>query len=43
MNGTQRSMKVKGFTDVERQAMKDRVHELKASKVDGECGQPASR
>jgi uncharacterized protein YdhG (YjbR/CyaY superfamily) len=36
MKGTQKSKKVKGFTDVERQAMKDRVQELKGSKVDGE-------
>ena len=36
MKGTQKAKKVKGFTDVERQAMKDRVQELKASKADGE-------
>src|SRR5947207_6462565 len=36
MKGTQKSKKVKGFTDVERQAIKDRVQELKASKEDGE-------
>ena len=36
MKGTQKSKKVKGFTDVERQAIKDRVQELKASKEDGD-------
>ena len=36
MKGTQKAKKVKGFTDVERQAIKDRVQELKASKEDGE-------
>ena len=36
MKGTQKSKKSKGFTDVEREAMKDRVRELKASKADGE-------
>jgi uncharacterized protein YdhG (YjbR/CyaY superfamily) len=39
MKGKQKAhkaKKVKGFTDVERQAMKDRVQELKASKADGE-------
>ena len=35
MKGTQKK-KVKGFTDVERQAIKDRVQELKASKEDGD-------
>ena len=36
MKGTQKSKKSKGFTDVEREAMKDRAQELKASKTDGE-------
>ena len=36
MKGTQKSKKVKGFTDVERQAIKDRVQELKESKEDGD-------
>jgi len=36
MKGTQKSKKSKGFTDVEREAMKDRVRELKVSKADGE-------
>jgi len=36
MKGRQKSKKVKAFTDVERQAMKDRAQELKASKADGE-------
>ena len=36
MKGTQKSKKSKGFTDVEREAMKDRVRELRASKADGE-------
>jgi uncharacterized protein YdhG (YjbR/CyaY superfamily) len=36
MKGKPKAKKVKGFTDVERQAMKDRVQELKASKADGE-------
>jgi len=36
MKATQKSKKSKGFTDVERQAMKDRVQELKGSKADGE-------
>jgi len=36
MKATQKSRKSKGFTDVERAAMKDRVQELKASKADGE-------
>ncbi|PYP18925.1 MAG: hypothetical protein DMD54_04160 [Gemmatimonadetes bacterium] len=36
MKGTQKAKKVKGFTDVERQAIKDRVQELKASKEDGD-------
>jgi uncharacterized protein YdhG (YjbR/CyaY superfamily) len=36
MKGTQKSKKSKGFTDVEREAMKDRVREMKASKADGE-------
>jgi uncharacterized protein YdhG (YjbR/CyaY superfamily) len=31
-----KAKRVKGFTAVERQAMKDRVQELKASKADGE-------
>ena len=35
MKGTQKK-KVKGFTDVERQAIKDRVQELKESKEDGD-------
>jgi uncharacterized protein YdhG (YjbR/CyaY superfamily) len=39
MKGKQKAhkaKKVKGFTDVERQAMKDRVQELKASKADAD-------
>jgi uncharacterized protein YdhG (YjbR/CyaY superfamily) len=36
MKGTQKSKKSKGFTDVEREAMKDRVREMRASKADGE-------
>ena len=36
MKGTQKAKKVKGFTDVERQAIKDRVQELKESKEDGD-------
>ena len=36
MKATQKSRKSKGFTDVEREAMKARVQELKGSKVDGE-------
>jgi uncharacterized protein YdhG (YjbR/CyaY superfamily) len=36
MKATQKSRKSKGFTDVERQAMKDRVQELKGSTGDGE-------
>ena len=36
MKATQKSRKSKGFTDVERQAMKDRVQELKGSTADGE-------
>lgn len=36
MQGKQRGKKARGFTDVERQAMKDRAQELKASKADGE-------
>jgi uncharacterized protein YdhG (YjbR/CyaY superfamily) len=36
MKATQKSRKAKGFTDVERQAMKDRVQELKGSTADGE-------
>ena len=36
MKATQKSRKPKGFTDVERQAMKDRVQELKGSTADGE-------
>lgn len=36
MKGTQKGKKSKGFTDVEKEAMKDRVRELKASKADGE-------
>jgi uncharacterized protein YdhG (YjbR/CyaY superfamily) len=36
MKGTQKGKKSKGFTDVEKEAMKDRVRELRASKADGE-------
>ena len=36
MKGTQKAKKVKGFTEVERQAIKDRVQELKESKEDGD-------
>jgi len=36
MKGTQKSKKSGRFTDVEREAMKDRAQELKASKTDGE-------
>ena len=36
MKATQKSRKSKGFTDVEREAMKARVQELKGPKVDGE-------
>jgi len=36
MKATPKSKKSKGFTDVEREAMKDRVREMKASKADGE-------
>jgi len=36
MKGTPKSKKAKRFTAVERQAMKDRAQELKASKGDGE-------
>ena len=36
MKGTQKSKKSKGFTDEEREAMKDRVREMRASKADGE-------
>ncbi len=36
MKGTQKSRKSKGFTDVEREAMKARAQELKGSKADGE-------
>ena len=36
MKATQKSRKPKGFTDVEREAMKARVQELKGPKVDGE-------
>jgi uncharacterized protein YdhG (YjbR/CyaY superfamily) len=36
MKGTQKGKKSKGFTDVEKEAMKDRVRELRAAKADGE-------
>ena len=36
MKASQKSRKSKGFTDVERAAMKARVQELKGPKVDGE-------
>jgi len=36
MKATPKSKKSKGFTDVEREAMKDRVREMKAPKADGE-------
>jgi len=36
MKAMPKSKKSKGFTDVEREAMKDRVREMKASKADGE-------
>jgi uncharacterized protein YdhG (YjbR/CyaY superfamily) len=36
MRGTQKSKTAKRFTKVEREAMKDRAQELKASKTDGE-------
>ena len=36
MKGTQKSKKSRGFTKVERDAMRARVQELKASKADGE-------
>jgi uncharacterized protein YdhG (YjbR/CyaY superfamily) len=36
MKGTQKSKKAKGFTDVEKEAMRARAQELKDSKQDGE-------
>ncbi len=36
MKGTQKSKTSRRFTDVEREAMKDRARELKGSKADGE-------